>query len=307
MVLINQKNCNNTTKNLGVPDCVINNGRITGMIAVAPDWTIDTTSGTIDQTTVNDLIQDGTFIPILGAVEVVNGTPEPTTEEYQGGIMSVVRNGLPMFTFKFLKGWAYARALYSLNSFQSYKVLLVFEDGSIAGTVDGTTFSGYSLGMLNTNTYFHTDGSVSGYVNTVIQLTSQDEYNLNTAVIDRSTLGFNANNLFPITDIAMTGRADVSEGKVYFKPTFEMNQSSTLLGLAIPNLRCTIDGTLDTIVALSLVYNSTTKEWVFQTTTSFTTSSSIVVQLYDSVNSIAVAKIGTKYYKGATSAITPVA
>ena len=44
MVLINQKNCNNTTKNLGVPDCVINNGRITGMIAVAPDWTIDTTT-----------------------------------------------------------------------------------------------------------------------------------------------------------------------------------------------------------------------------------------------------------------------
>ena len=174
MVLINQKNCNNTTKNLGVPDCVINNGRITGMIAVAPDWTIDTTSGTIDQTTVNDLIQDGTFIPILGAVEVVNGTPEPTTEEYQGGIMSVVRNGLPMFTFKFLKGWAYARALYSMNSFQSYKLLLVFEDGSIAGALDGNTFSGYSLGMLNTGTFMHTDGSVSGYVNTVVQLTSTD-------------------------------------------------------------------------------------------------------------------------------------
>lgn len=306
-VLINSKDCSTTVKNLGVPDCLLNNGRITGMIAVSPSWSINITSGTFDLTEVNDLIQAGTFIPVLGAVEVVNGTPEATTEEYQGGIMSVVRNGLPMFTFKFLKGWAYARALYSMNSFQAYKVLLVFEDGSIAGALDGTTFSGYSLGMLNTGTFMHTDGSVSGYVNTVIQLTSTDEYNLNTAVIDKSVSGFNANNLFPITDIAMTGRADVSEGKVYFKPTFEMNQSSTLLGLAIANLRCTIDGTLDTIVALSLVYNSTTKEWGFQTTTSFTTSSSIVVQLYDSVNSIAVAKIGTKYYKGATSAITPVA
>ena len=307
MVLINQKNCNNTTKNLGVPDCVINNGRITGMIAVAPDWTIDTTSGTIDQTTVNDLIQDGTFIPILGAVEVVNGTPEPTTEEYQGGIMSVVRNGLPMFTFKFLKGWAYARALYSLNSFQSYKVLLVFEDGSIAGTVDGTTFSGYSLGMLNTNTYFHTDGSVSGYVNTVVQLTSTDEYNLNTAVIDKSVLGFNANNLFPITDIVMTGRADASEGKVYFKAKYAMNGASVLGGIAIANLKSYVDGVSDTITALSLTYNATTEEYEYEPTATITTSSSIVVSLYDSTNTIAVAKIGTKYYKGATSAITPVA
>ena len=307
MVLINQKNCNNTIKNLGVPDCIINNGRITGMIAVAIDWTIDTTSGTIDQTTVNDLIQDGTFIPILGAVEVVNGTPEPTTEEYQGGIMSVVRNGLPMFTFKFLKGWAYARALYSMNSFQSYKLLLVFEDGSIAGALDGNTFSGYSLGMLNTGTFMHTDGSVSGYVNTVVQLTSTDEYNLNTAVIDKSVLGFNANNLFPITDIVMTGRADASEGKVYFKAKYAMNGASVLGGIAIANLKSYVDGVSDTITALSLTYNATTEEYEYEPTATITTSSSIVVSLYDSTNTIAVAKIGTKYYKGATSAITPVA
>ena len=307
MVLINQKNCNNTTKNLGVPDCVINNGRITGMIAVSPSWSINITSGTFDLTEVNDLIQDGTFIPILGAVEVVNGTPEPTTEEYQGGIMSVVRNGLPMFTFKFLKGWAYARALYSLNSFQAYKVLLVFEDGSIAGALDGNTFSGYSLGMLNTGTFMHTDGSVSGYVNTVVQLTSTDEYNLNTAVIDKSVLGFNANNLFPITDIVMTGRADASEGKVYFKAKYAMNGASVLGGIAIANLKSYVDGVSDTITALSLTYNATTEEYEYEPTATITTSSSIVVSLYDSTNTIAVAKIGTKYYKGATSAITPVA
>ena len=306
-VLINQTDCDVTIKNLGVPECLINNGRITGMIPVDTGWSIDVTSGTLTLADVNDLIQDGTFIPVLGAVEVVNGTPEATTEEYQGGVTSVVRNGLPMFTFKFLKGWSYARALYSMNSFQAYKVLLVFEDGSIAGALDGNTFSGYSLGMLNTGTFFHTDGSVSGYVNTVIQLTSTDEYNLNTGVIDRSALGFNANNLLPITDIVMTGRADVSADKVYFKAKYAMNEGSLLSGIAIANLRVTIDGVVSTIVALSLTYNSTTNEWEFEPTDAFTTSSSIVVQLYDASNVIAVAKIGTRYYKGATSAITPVA
>jgi hypothetical protein len=306
-VLINQKDCATSIKNLGVPDCIVQNGRITGMIAVAPEWSVDVLTDTLDLATVNDWIQDGTYIPILGAVEVVNGTPEATTEEYQGGVMSVVRNGLPMFTFKFLKGWSFARALYSMNSFQAYKVLLVFEDGSIAGAVDGTTLSGYTLGMLNTNTYFHTDGSVSGYVNTVIQLTSSDEYNLNTAVIDKSVLGFNANNLFPITDIYIQARADVSEQKVYFKAQFEQNRASNLGGIAIANLRYTQDGVADTIVALSLTYNSTTNEWEFEPTTAFTTAESQVVQLYDASNVIAVAKIGNKYYKGTSTSFVAVA
>lgn len=304
-ILGNRKNCDVTVKNLGIPDCILQNGRVTGFIAVSPSWSVDIDSGTFTSTTTNDFIQDHTFIPVLGAVEVVNGTPEATTEEYQGGVTSVVRNGLPMFTFKFLKGWSYARALYSMNSFQAYKVLLVFEDGSIAGALNGTTLSGYTIGMLNTGTYFHTDGAVSGYVNTVIQLTSTDEYNLNTYVIDRTESGFDANQLNPITDITMTGRADVSEAKVYVKAKFTMNLSSNLLGLAIANLKLYIDGVSNTITAIA--YNSSTEEYALTPTATLTTGDSVVVQLYDSTNTIAVAKVGTRYYEGTTTAITPVA
>ena len=73
-VLINQKDCSKTIQNLGLADCILNNLRITGMIATSPAWSIDLTSATLDLTTVNDLIQDGTFIPINGAVEAVNNT-----------------------------------------------------------------------------------------------------------------------------------------------------------------------------------------------------------------------------------------
>ena len=105
----------------------------------------------------------------------------------------------------------------------------------------------------------------------------------------------------------MTGRADVSDGKVYFKATFDMNQATNLLSIAIANLRCTIDGVADTITALSLVYNSTTKEYEFEPTTTLTTSQSVVVQLYDSAESVACTKIGNRFYKGTTASITPTA
>ena len=309
MVLYNQKDCLTTRKNLGLPDCILQEGRLTGFIMTPKGWAINLTTDTFDLELVNGQIQLGNFIPVLGAVEATNNTPEATTEEYQGGVMSVVRNGLPNFTFKFLKGgWKFANALYSYNSFQAFDVLFVFSSGAVAGATNGTTLSGFDLGMLNSGTYMFTDGNTSASVSVTMQLINETQFNRDVALLDASVLDFNVNSdINPITDIVMTGRADVSADKVYFKPTFDMNQSTTLGGIAIANLRVTIDGTATTIVALSLTYNSTTKEYEFEPTDAFTTSSSIVVQLYDSVNSVATAKIGTRYYKGATSAITPVA
>jgi hypothetical protein len=309
MILFNQKDCLTTRKNLGLPDCIIQEGRLTGKILTPKGWSINLTSGTFDLAYVNEQIQLGNFIPILGAVEVTQNTPEPTTEEYQGGVMSVVRNGLPQFAFKFLRGgWKFANALHTYNSFQAYDVLLVFSSGAIAGATNGTTMSGFDLGMLNTGTYMFTDGSVSSSVTTTIQIINEAQFNRDVALLDASVLDFNVNtDINPITDIVMTGRADVSEGKVYFKASFDMNQATPLRAIEIANLRCTIDGVADTIVALSLTFNSLTSEWEFETTTSFTTSNKIVVELYDSVENVACAKIGQRFYKGATAEITPVA
>lgn len=310
-ILGNTKDCSTERINLGLPDCIIEQGRLTGFIIVPKGWSLTIASDTFDKEYVNDQIQLGNFVPVLGAVEAINNTPEATTEEYQGGIMSVVRNGLPAYAFKFIKGgWKFANALYSYNSQQAFDVLFVFSTGAIAGATgsNGTTMTGFDLGMLNTGTYMFTDGSTSSSVTVTMQLINEVQFNRDTYLLDSSVLDFNVNTeILPITDIVLTGRADVSDDKVYFKAKFAMNQSSTLAGIAIANLRVTISGTVSTIVADSLSYDAVTDEWEFEPTNAFTTSSSIVVQLYDSTAVTATAKIGTRYYKGATAAITPVA
>lgn len=309
MILINQKDCLTTRKNLGLPDCILQEGRLTGKILVPKGWSINLLTDVFDKDYVNEQIQLGNFVPILGAVEVTNNTPEATTEEYQGGVISLVRNGLPQFTFKFLKGgWKYANALNTYNSQQAFDILFVFSTGAIAGATNGTIFSGFDLGMLNTGTYMFTDGNTSASVSTTIQLINETQFNRDVAVLDRSALDFDINtDVNPITDIYITGRADVSNAKVYFKASFDMNRATNLGGIAISNLRCTIDGVVDTITALSLSYDSVNGEWSFTPTTTLTTSQSVVVQLYDSVNSVACAKIGSRYYKGVTPSITPLA
>lgn len=308
MVLINQRNCLINRKNLGLPDCIIQEGRLTGKILVPKGWAINLETDSFNKEYVDEQIQLGNFIPILGAVEATNNTPEATTEEYQGGVMSVVRNGLPQYTFKYLRNWKFASALASYNSFQAYDVLFVFSSGAIAGATNGTSFTGFDLGMLNSNTYMFTDGNASASISTSIQLINETQFNQDVAILDASVLDFRVNtDLFPITDIVITGRADVSEGKVFFKAKFEMNQAQSLGGIAIANLRSLVSGVADVIQAGTLSYDALTDEWSYEPTATLTTSTPVVVQLYDSVNSVDVTKIGARFYKGASASITPVA
>jgi hypothetical protein len=308
MILINQKDCLVSRKNLGLSDCILQEGRLTGFVIVPKGWSIDLTTDTFNLLYVNEQIQLGNFVPVLGAVEATNGTPEATTEEYQGGVKSVVRNGLPEYSFKYLKGWKFASALYTYNSFQAFDVLYVFSSGSIAGATNGTKLTGFDLGMLNSGTYMFTDGATSSSVTVSMQLVNEEQFNRDYAVLDASVLDFKVNtDIYPITDIAITGRADVSDAKVYFKPVFETNKATTLGGIAIANLRSTVNGVIDTITALSLSYNASTKEWSFTPTATLTTSTPVIVELYDSVEAVSAAKIGAKYYKGISASITPIA
>lgn len=306
-VLINQKDCLVSRKNLGLPDCIVQVGIPRGFIITPKGWNIDLSTDTFNKAYVDDQIQLGNFVPVIGAVEFTNNTPETTTEEAQGGIMSVVRNGLPQFAFKFWKGgWKFASALYSWNSQQAFDILLAFEDGSIAGATNGTTFSGFDLGMLNTGTYMFTDGSAQASVTVTMQLINADQYNRDVAVLTTDVLDFKVTtDLFPITDVVLTGTADASDNKVYVSATFDMNQAVVLGGIASDNLRLTINGVADTIV--STTYNTVTKKYEIVPTATLTAGQSVVVQLYDATVPTDVAKIGNKFYKGVTSAITVVA
>lgn len=308
-VLINQKNCITSRKNLGIPDCIVEVGIPKGYIKVPVGWSIDLSSDTLDKDYVNSKVQTGEFIPVLGAVQFTQNTPEATIEEAQGGVKAVVRNGLPEFVFKFWKGgWKFANALYSYNSQQAFDILLVFSNGAIAGATNGTDFTGFELGMLNSGTYMFTDGSVNGSVSVTMQLINEAQYNSDVAILSPDVLDFKTlTDLNPITDIVLTARADASDNKVYFKAKFAMNTASNLGGIAIANLKSFVEGTADTITALSLSYNSTTEEWSYTPTATLGAGDEVVVQLYDSVNTVACAKIGNKYYKGTSNTAVTVA
>lgn len=306
-ILINQRNCLVSRRNLGLSDCIVEAGRPVGYVLVPDGWSLNLTTDVFDLAYVNLQIQLGNFVPVLGAVEFTNNTPESTTEEYQGGIKSVVRQGLPEFTFKFIKGgWKYASALYTYNSQQAFDILIVHENGAISGSTNGTVLRGFDLGMLNTGTYMFTDGNTAGYVNVMMQLVNADQYNREVAVLTSDALDFNpTSDLYAITDIVLAGTADASDNKVYITASFAMNEASKLAGIASSNLKLTINGVDNAIV--STTYNSTSGKYEIVPTATLVAGQKVVVQLYDVSESVDTANINNKYYKGATPEITVVA
>lgn len=304
MAIITGTDCVSSRFGTGMEVCQAIEGLPNGFILTPKGWTLSKTSGTFDKAYVQEQIQLGNFIPFTNAFDVVSETPEPTTEESQSGIMSTVRQGKPMFTATFKKGLAFQKASFTYNTFEQYDVLICYESGMIKAveTVDGTAIKGLNVGMVNTNGYQENNGTNAA--STIIKFQATDPLEYNQNVILLSNLDFNPNTeLNGITDVVLTGTADASDNRVYIKAVWKHNESYNLSIFATANFGLTIDGVEDTISAV--VWDSTNNRYSITPTTALTAGESVVVRLRDTT--IPTAKVGNKFYKGVSPAITVVA
>lgn len=304
MAIITGTDCVSSRFGTGMESCQAIEGLPNGFILTPKGWQLNKTTGTFNKAYVQDQIQLGNFIPFTNAFDVVSETPDPTTEESQSGIMSTVRQGKPMFTATFKKGLAFQKASFTYNTFEQYDVLICYESGMIKAveTVDGTAIKGLNVGMVNTNGYQENNGTNTA--STIIKFQATDPLEYNQNVILLNNLDFNPNTeLNGITDVVLTGTADASDNKVYIKAVWKHNESYNLSIFAMANFGLTIDGVEDTISAV--VWDSVNNRYSITPTTALTASDLVVVRLRDTT--IPTAKVGNKFYKGVSPAITVVA
>jgi hypothetical protein len=298
-------NCTISRLNIGMDDCQVIEGLLNGFYRVKKGYAIDLSTVTINKAWIDDQIQLGLIEPFVGVFDAIAETPDATTEESQSGIMSVVRQGKPTITATFKKGKAFQKAAFSSNSQDGYDYFLIYESNVMEGVLTGNTLKGFDGGMFNTNGYNMNNGTNSASSVVKFQLTNPYEFNVQCTFI--ADLDFNlSTGVNGIIDTVLTGRADVSDNKIYVKPTWLHNAQEVVEGMALANFRATLNGTVNVLTGTA-VFNSVTGEYALTPTTAVALGQSWVVQLYSSTLSTEVAKVGTKFYKGATTAITPVA
>lgn len=300
--------CQKDKRNIGVESCGVKAGNETGHIRMPKGFTIDLDTVTFDLDYVNDQIQQGNFEFITNCFSQITETPDDQTETSPLGKMAVTQKGLGVTTSIVKKGYEFHASVYGEFS-DTYDVMPVFQNNIIQAARTGTTgnvIKGFSVGMYSIGGWQNTNGSVSAQ--TTIKYQFDDAYELNTMGVYLTNLPFNANTgVNNIVDLTMTGRADVSNALVYVKAVWARNPQLKIATLSSANFKATIGGVPDTIV--DVTYNPSTFEYEIELTTAFTISSSIVISTNDATASpaVGVAKVVNKFYKGTTSAITPVA
>lgn len=299
-------NCSSSKRNIGAENCQVVEGVLTGHIKVPKGWFLTLASETFNGAYVGEQTQLGILEPMTGCFSTVSATPETKTEESNTGRLSASLRGLPLVTSVYKKGYAFQSSVYNHSGDGLYDILEVYSTGIIKAALskDGLTIKGFDAGMYEVESYELSDGPKSSQTTIKYQLVDAEEWN--TQGVFLTGLDFNPNQLNGIIDVTLTGRADVSDQKIYIKAVWARNPLFNVAGFAAANLKLFVSGTADPISG-AIVRDSTTVEYAITPTTTLTTSTPVIVSMNDASVPVNVAKVGAKYYKGITASITPVA
>lgn len=304
MALINALDCNKVDLNLGLVDCEPRFGYIQSVILVPKPWSVPVTElETMDLDYVVGLVQAGTWQPILNVLQTTDNTPEPTTKEYTGGVMAVIRNGKPQYMVELDNSIGYHKALYSKNSFQRYNILLVDQNGTIMGatSADGTRFTGLLAGMVNTRTYTLQNGDETAKTNFEFQLISEAQFNSRMALISTGQSGVDINtDVNAITGVTITGTAEAGD-PINVQVNGVNNTIFGIEGLGAGNFRVTNTATNAVVTLTSVTEGATEGSYLLTPTTPTVAAQNLKVELYDAVAGVNVAVVDvTQLYKGST-------
>jgi len=314
MGLINAVNCNKEDLGLGLGECLLKFGTPKMPILVKKGWRMFRTEfEALTAEGIQALLQQGTFDPVPNGKEFILNTPDLTTQDFTGGIISVTRNAKPQLQFNYDLGISFHKALYSKNSFNKYDMLLTDDSGSLMGALsaDGLYVTGITTGMVNTGTYAFKNGDTDANTPFTFQFTNEEQFNKRMFVytVDQSDIDFNE-TLNPITSAIITGVSSVAND-ITIQVRFWSNEGEGVEALDETNFRV-VNTVTNAVLPIDAVTNGTNEgDYKIELVTPLTTGTKIKVQLYDATATppVAVAKLGDsgQFYKGESKELTTVA
>lgn len=186
----NLGDCTTDSIGSGRVDCNVDAGLLIGFILTPRSWKLDTVSGTFTKANYETLVKNGTFIPYTGLFNFEQTNEENVTETAPNtGAISIIRSGLPSFTFTFNDGNCFHKSLYNKQGNRNYNLILVFEKG-LKLVKSGDDLRGYGINSISVSSYMEKTSESAKSVVTV-QLDSAEDYNMNSVILaNDGDLGF---------------------------------------------------------------------------------------------------------------------
>lgn len=309
MIQINGITCNKATPGTGMPDCYLTQGMYKSAYLVTdPTWELILATDTYDQDYVIEKIMDGTFHPLLQSDDWTRNTPDPTRQDYTGGISRTVRNGKPMGMFMFNNGPLWHANVSQFNGRSDLRMILIDNAGTqrLQKSVDGLKITAIPLSDFNVATYVEQVGDTNASTNIEYQIADEVAYNTRPALLPVSQTGFDGNTeVKGIIDTTITGSGDISDGKITINVKSVINPDFGARGLTATDFRV-VNNANNTEVTITSVVPNPLVPGEYAINATLTGITSVTVSTYDADLDVIVARVGTstQLFRGENTNIT---
>lgn len=239
--------CGGTEANTGTLGCQIEFG--------TPLHTIGLKKGTVipkdtvfDKTFIDAQIQLGNFIPLIGAESFESTSSEDTMSTNSRGVERFSVPGLPKWQLTFEEGNEFYKELARLTSFKALD--FIFADGAgnwKIGVDKNGDFVGFSAGQaLAMMTNVKVQGGDPESKTFTVQLIDREQWDINYAILVRSSLSFSPNDLDGINGV--TAKVDpIADLDTDIVVTMKLaaDNMTAISGLLTDDFLVMIDGVAD--------------------------------------------------------------
>ncbi len=233
----NTLNCGLSALGTGTNNCAFEIKLINGIYAIQRGTTI-LDADDFDKDYVQALIQQGTAIPLIEAIGMVDDSADDTIQTTQSGVELKANLGRYKFTLEYKKGEYFNKAMSSLDSFGAFDIILVDEAGNwlMTENLSGVA-KGFKCGIFSPLKTKLNDGSVATSKSLTFQLLDRSEWDDRLVWLDASETGFSpieadGNNDILISFVAAPAATDAT---IIIDLVSTADNSTVLAGLITAN------------------------------------------------------------------------
>ena len=199
-----------------------------------------------DKTYIDTQIQLGNFIPLIEADSFEELSSEDSMNTNARGVERLSVYGLPKYKLTFQEGHEFYKQTARLTSFKALDLIFGDEEGNwkLAVTSAGD-FKGFSCGqVLSMLTKTKVQGGDPESKSVTFQMLDRMEWDINYAILDRSTLTFSPSEIDGINGVLIyVSPIKAADTKLKAKVVLAADKVTPAQGWEASNFMVTVDGT----------------------------------------------------------------
>jgi len=301
--IANLVDCGTNALGTGTKGCEDILTRVTSLYLTKRGFIYDA-SEDFSEAYIQQLQAEKKLIILKDVKELTPSLEEDVKETGEDGVMYVTRKGLYSFQAKFRNGFAFESALASLRSFGAYDVSFVDYTGNVLGTVSGTSFKGFSLGMLENDGITMANNSTRQSQSVSFQFIERDELDVDSFYISNTVLDWKPQRQEGVNQVKLDFTATPADAGTTISVKATLRQGGGVVtGAAFGDFLLTVDGVTGNPTAGD---DSTTAGTYVLTVAALSTNEVLAISLYDNAESRAVISLDTDLYQSNTATSTVV-